>query len=254
MTNPRDRRDELLARVAFLQDELDKVSRELTSLPDRGERRSRNPQSEVAPRRGRPVRAVVLDSLDDIGWPTYSKELGPYASARYGRKIPPTRFGALLADERASFTHGRARSVWLCSALTERGEAIKRLWTRSDWPLEQRIIAPTSGRVQYLKLTSRLCELSEREDLGAADHDLLKFLAADHARDLPGTTVRRGTFDLTGWRAVAEAELARVLSRDTELRTEAARRLGNLAPAHQLFGIPDVIEGSESGRLREAEA
>src|SRR5689334_18055796 len=110
----------------------------------------------------RPVRTVVLDTLDDLDWPTYTRELANYCRARYGREILPTRFGTLASDEMKSFRAARRpQSVWLAFALTaDRAEPIKRLCTRSDWPLERRIVAPTSGRVQFLKITARLCELA----------------------------------------------------------------------------------------------
>jgi len=191
----------------------------------------------------RPLRAVVLDLLDDIQWPTYTRELASYCKARYGREIPPTRFGTLASDEMKSYLAGkRPRMVWLSFALThDRAEPIKRLWTRSDWPLEWRIVAPTSGRVQFLKLTARLCELAARES--ATDSEMLRIIAADHARDLPGVQFKRGTFDLEGWKDLALQHLSEVELRDEEIRREAAARWqSKLSGANLLFGMPEMIE------------
>lgn len=200
----------------------------------------------AAGRRGRPVRAVLLDSLEDLGWPAYTRELALYCEARYGRKIPPTRFGTLAADEVEAYrkSDGKSRPVWLCFALThDRHEPIKRLLARSDWPVDRRIHGPTTGRIQHLWITNRLCELALRVDDYAADAEMLRIIAADHARDLPGVTVRRGEFDLPLWRQVAGELLADLGPRDEEMRRESADRLAKRSQFFQLFGVPDVIEG-----------
>jgi hypothetical protein len=202
-----------------------------------------------ARRHGRPLRAVVLDALEDIGWPTYSRELSLFCSAWFGRAIQPERFGSLANDEVKAFQRAlegsSVRPVWLCFALThDRHQPIKRLWGRSDWPLEWRIIAPTSGRIQYLKLTARLCELAKRE--GAANPEMMHIIAADHARDLPGVRVQRGRFELGTWRDIALKQLRELEPRDAEIRAKSAARLRDRGPFTQLFGVPEVEEVDEA--------
>lgn len=210
------------------------------------QKRSRTGSAESSARRqGRPLRAVVLDALDDIGWPTYSRELSQVCSAWFGRAIQPERFGSLGNDEVKAFQRAleasRVRPVWLCFALThDRHQPIKRLWGRSDWPLEWRIVAPTSGRIQHLKLTASLCELAQRE--GAANPDMMCIIAADHARDLPGVRVQRARFELDAWRTIALELLDELEPRDAETRAESAARLRERGPFMQLFGIPEVEE------------
>jgi hypothetical protein len=189
------------------------------------------------------VRSVVLDALDDLQLPSYTRELAGYCKARYGRQIPPTRFGTLASDEMKAFlARSRPRSVWLAFALTyDRAEPIKRLWTRSDWPLDQRLVAPTTGRVQFLKMTARLCELAQ--EAGAADPEMMRIIAADHARDLPGVQFKRGTFDLDAWRSLALEHLSKLEPRDAELRHEAAAKWATkLRGANLLFGAPQLLE------------
>jgi len=202
-----------------------------------------SPPQTVSRNRVRPLRAVVLDALDDFQWPTHTREIANYCAASYGRQIPPTRFGTLASDEIKSYlSQRRPRPVWLAYALThDRAEPIKRLWTRSDWPLECRIVAPTSGRVQFLKITARLCELAATES--AANPEMMRIIAADHARDLPGVQFKRGTFDLDGWRNLALESLAKLEPRDEETRREAATRWApRLGGANLLFGMPEVID------------
>lgn len=211
--------------------------------------------------RPRPLRLMVLDALEDLGWPTYSRELILYLKARYGRSVSPTRFGTLGSDEITAFAKRESgngiatdapvrragpRAVWLCFGLThDRGEAIKRLWTRSDWPLERRIVASTSGRIQHLKLAKRLAELALQTGDTAADPQAMKIIAADHARDLPGVTFRRGDFQLEAWRDTAARLLEDLEPRDEEARIVAARDIAHRSDHHQLFGIPDLVEVAE---------
>src|SRR5262249_2766313 len=146
------------------------------------------------------------------------------------------RFGTLSRDEERAFSRanqsGAARPVWLCHALTyDRGEPIRRLWARSDWALEDRIVGPLSGRVIYLRLTARLSELAADVET-AADPELLKYIAADAARDLvPG--FKRGSFPLDEWRNAALLQLAEVEQEDAVIRRQAAQRLASELPVAQ---------------------
>jgi hypothetical protein len=195
--------------------------------------------------RRRPVRALVLDALEDLRWPAYTREIAHYCQARYGRELSPTRFGTLASDEIRSYVKGkRPQTVWLCFGLTStRGEAIRRLWARSDWPLEQRIVAPTTGRIQHLRMTLRLCEIALEASATAADPEMLRIIAADHARDLPGVTFRRGEFRLEEWGDLATVLLEKAGPADGHARHEAEFRLRQLPELRQLFGDVEPIDG-----------
>lgn len=191
--------------------------------------------------RGRPVRVVVLDALEELGCVAYSREVALYVKARYGQDIPLTRFGTLGTDEKKAFGSDRSRPVYLCHGLTpERFEAIKRLWARSDWPLWTRIVAPTTGRVQHLQMTVKLCELA-LEVTNAASPDSLKIIAADHARALPGIRFQRGQFDLEEWRKIASFELEKWRQQDEDLRHSYAETLKAYEEESQLFGVPEKL-------------
>jgi hypothetical protein len=246
-----DTYETLQDRLRRLQSELDETIRALDRV-ERSQPAAAEGPVEATGRR-RPVREIVLECLEDLGWPAYAREISLYAAARYGRELPPARFGSLSADERAAFLGGSVRPVWLCHGLAyERGDGIRRLWARSDWPLENRVVTPTSGRVQHLKMTARLCEIA-----GQAEQEpgKLHYLTADHARDLPGVDVRRGSFDLAGWRDAALKLLAEAEPADEERRREAADRLRlRLKDSHLLFGAPDVVEGAVGDEERRRAA
>jgi hypothetical protein len=229
--------EQLLKRKAALEDELREVERSM--------REQRKEQRHAAVRgasRGRPARQTVLDVLDEFGCLAFSREIMLYAQAKYGRVIPSTRFGTLSSDEQTAIKTGNPREVHLCHGLTsERFEAIKRLWARSDWPLWKRIVAPTTGRVQHLAITAKLCDLALANESPSDDPEMMKFIAADHARDLPGVKVTRGEFDLCMWRDIATAELAKWAARDQELREAAAGRLSKHDELVQSFGVSEKM-------------
>ena len=230
-------RHTLQARLAEITAELDDA-RPLEQRPSRAAARS--------------VRENLLDCLSDIGIMAYSLQLATYTRGRYGRRIPSTRFSSLSRDEEKAARNNRTREVWLCHGLTfDRGEPIRRLWARSDWPLHERLVAPTTGRVLHLHMTARLAELAMRDEAVAADPEVLKYLAADNARDL-GLPFKHGHFPLDRWRESALAQLAHVEAEDRSARIEAAERLVRVFnPVAQLFGgqpKPVLLPGGAATR------
>ena len=237
----------LIAKRDQLLKELQRVEAQLSA-------RSEPKNASAAPAEGspRPVRGLVLDALHDIGFLTYSQTLGLYLKARYARTVAPTRFGTLAKDEEKSFKSARPRAVWLCHGLTfNTGEAVRRLWARSDWPLVDRIVGPLTGRVIYLRATIRFAELAEKQAEVAADADLLKFIAADFARDL-GISFRRGEFPLTLWQDTARQMLAEIEQEDRTVREAAAEQMtSSLSEFELLFGRaprPVLLPGGQSHR------
>lgn len=189
-----------------------------------------------------PVRDMVLNAIEDLGCLAFSREVMLYAQARYGRQVPAARFGTLSKDEQAAYDSKRPRAVFLAHGLTsERFEPIKRLWARSDWPLWMRIVAPTTGRVQHLQMTVALCRIAISIGESAADPEMLKILAADHARDVPGVAFKRGQFPLEDWCSRAQALLDQHEGPDRTKREEAALRFEQrgLPARAALFGAPE---------------
>src|SRR5207249_4044884 len=101
-------------------------------------------------------------------------------------------------------------------------------------------------RVQHLKITARLCELTLQAEDTAANPEMLRIITADHARDLPDIKFRRGVFELERWRDTALKLLADLEPRDEEIRRESAGRLAQRDDYYQLFGLPGVIEGMDA--------
>ena len=112
-------------------------------------------------------------------------------------------------------------------------------------------MAPTTGRVLYLRMTARLAEIAAADEATATDAEMLKYLAADNARDL-GLPFKRGEFPLDTWRESALMQLKPLEQEDSEARMEAAARLRQeLPPLAQLFGRspkPVVLPGGAAIR------
>ncbi|MBD5657268.1 MAG: hypothetical protein IAI50_19125 [Candidatus Eremiobacteraeota bacterium] len=194
---------------------------------------------------GRPLRSQVLDCLDELGLPAFNREVAQYLLGVKGERIEAARFGSLRAQEMKAYDGPRPRSVYIAYGLTGRAEAIKRYVCRSDWPLEERVVAPTTGRVQHLRMTQRLCTIAYKAEHGApvADLDVLRFLAADHARDLPGVQFRRGTFDFKAWADLAAELVAAVIDRDRDERRQLAQRIQIMVPERmQIFGSDKQVD------------
>lgn len=190
----------------------------------------------------RPLRDLVLDMLADAGWPLNSLLLASVARPLHGRNIPSTRFGTLSNDEAKSYESSRARPVYLCHCLTHsQGEPVKRFWARSDWPLACRIMGPMTGRVLFLRGAAWTIELACAVETGertAENLELLKYLAADQARDA-GLPVKRGDFPYEDWLSAIEVALERHVDEDRALREDAAKVLATaLADRELLFGSP----------------
>lgn len=220
---------DLKQRRLELLRELERLNALESSPPDEPARR--------APRKTRSVRDLVLDALDELGTSCYSQQLVLYVKARFGRDIPAPRFGPLSVDEERAFGRGASRTVWLAHGITfDRAEPVKRLWGRSDWPLEARVVTPGFGRIQFLRITARLCELADQADELAADPNLLRYLAADHARDL-GAAVKKGDFHLGEWKEMALTQLASAEPKEQPQIQAAAHQLtAVLNDSEMLFG------------------
>lgn len=194
----------------------------------------------------RPLRVMVLDALEDLAWPATSRDLVGYLEARVGRRVSSTRFGTLGSDEAAAFERtGGGRPVWLCFGIDiASGKPIKHLWGRSDWPLKHRLVAASTGRVQHLKMTARLCDLAQRPTAGMTHPERLLQLAAAYALDLPNTEPPAGGVNsahLGEWRKIAQDLLLELEPRDDEVRTQAAWQLRTQGDIQLLFGPVDPV-------------
>jgi hypothetical protein len=222
----------LRAREAELERLLAEVREHRAALEKRPKGKAAKP--------GRPLRDITLEMLEDAGCPLNSLLLASVMRPLQGRAIPATRFGTLSNDEASSYDSSRARPVYLCHGLMfDQGQAVKRFWARSDWPLAERIIGPMSGRILFLKGAAwviRLAHLATTGQLVADNQEVLNYLAADQARDA-GIQVKRGEFPHAAWLDVIKDAIGRHEAEDRAVREKAAEDLeGRLSDREQLFG------------------
>jgi hypothetical protein len=217
--------DRIVSRQEQLERELDVLRRQRAKL----ERSVRPGRAE------RSLRDVMIDLLAESEVPLNSLLIASMMQALYGRTVPSTRFGTLSIDEQKSYCSNRVRPVYLCHCLTyDEGVAVKRFWARSDWPLQDRLIGPMTGRVLFLKSAIWTIEIA-RDRTGTND-DKLSFIAADHARSA-GLRVERGSFQFDEWITALNVQLHKHLPADVAVRSEAAALLEKRLNEHdKLFG------------------
>lgn len=252
-----------LAEVAELQNKLaaayeagdtTQAERLLVELVAAERRRNRILQRALAKaggptyRAALPVREQVARALALLGRPAPVALIRDVAAARFGDAITGTRLASLRRDEQRSWRSAResgyraaARPVYIVPALTyDRMAAVRGVLALSSWPLEVRLVAPASRRVDLLHMVDRLAaELAEAGGAAWARHlrRLLWRLAGTVPGAVDGVDLDRFGLDIDRLRAVVAAELAQIGDADAAERVDAARRArAQLGEEQQLFG------------------
>jgi hypothetical protein len=234
---------EIASQIHQLQLRLDSLQlspEEIAKVEPTPPSTSKKPSWASPARRRRPLnsaRELVLLAVGEVGFPMLAPDITRYLGARYGFEMSGTRFGSLRKAEMEAFDRGSQRQVWIAYGLTEKGEAVKRLLARSDFPLHERVVSPLSGRRLFFQTTARLCEIALKEADLIEDAGAFNLFVADHARDLPGLErFQKGQFPFEQWLELANAALAGVAERDLQDRKHAALRLTMLDEKYRLFG------------------
>src|SRR5215467_8141986 len=103
---------------------------------------------------GRPIREVVLQALDELGWPQNAGFLEEYLWADRQLQLDSRAFAPLRRDERRSWQRALgSREAYVVPALNADGSANPRWLTSSAWPLERRVIVSAA--------TERLLDLQK---------------------------------------------------------------------------------------------
>jgi hypothetical protein len=222
---------QILAEIAVLQGRLQQayeasdapaVDRVLSELSAAERRRNRAMQRSVAggaPPAGYrsvlPVREQVARVLGLLGRPAAVSMIRDVAAARYGDQIPGPRLASLRRDEHRSWrsaadaaaARAAGRPMYVVPALTyDRLAPVRGLLALSSWPLELRLIAPASHRVDVLHIVDRLTqELAGAAQAGWAPE--IERLLWRLAGTIPGATDGSGGLQPEMVRAAAAAEL-----------------------------------------------
>lgn len=199
------------------------------------------------------VREQVIQAAELAGRATPIRLLGDLSSSRFGQPIPAERLASLRRDEERSWTSSPgARSVYVVPALSfDRLSPARGMLALSSWPLEHRLIAPASPRVDALHILINVC----RElDLGpdAPWRPALERVAWRLARTVPGAlpgSTAGAAFSTARVVDAAQRELNTIQAQDDEERAIAADRAQQQLSEHdRLFGAPPLraVRGTTS--------
>jgi hypothetical protein len=257
---------ELLARVAALHQEaaeaagkgdlerVDALTTEVAAIRRQVERVRRPPRRSTTGAGRTSARSQALMALDDMGVAAPPREIARFNEVRFGVDLDVRALASVRRDERKAFDRqgpGRA-TPYLVPALDVRLlQPVRGPLTLSSWALERRLLAPTSPRVDHLRLTRRLAELAR--DLGGEQGNRVLGLAGSYARSVTGA-LGRADLDPAAIIEAADAELAEIAGFDDQERARGAKRArAQLRPDELLWGWEDrpglqvIAGGGESG-------
>ncbi|MET7951885.1 hypothetical protein [Micromonospora sp. NPDC005324] len=233
--------------AALADRKLDRVAQLMAQLSVAERRRNRLLQAEAtatgsfdaAP----PIRDQVIAALSLLGSPSPVSLLRDVSAARFGEVIQPSRLASLRRDEQRSWqaaqrgtARGQARPTYVTPALTyDRFAPMRGQLALSSWPLETRLIGPTSPRADLLRVIVRLCNESERAGDAPWAADVRRLLWR-FTRTIAASVPDTGDFTYIQLREAAQHELGQIADTDTAERHAAARRARKLDPEAQLFG------------------
>jgi hypothetical protein len=240
---------ELQARLrqAYESGDADTADRLMSELSTAERRRNRALQRELTSgssyRASLPVREQVTRALGLLARPAPVSLIREVAAARFGDRIPGPRLASLRRDEHRSWRSANeagqraaSRPVYVVPALTyDRLAPVRGLLALSSWPLEVRLVAPASQRVDVLHMVDRLAA-GLAESPGATWAPDVERLLWRIAGTIPGA-VDSARMDTATVRSAAAAELAQISDADEAERASAAARARlRLDEEGQLFG------------------
>jgi hypothetical protein len=213
----------------------------------------------IADRRGwplvdeRPVRQMVLDALTEIELPQTASKMRDYIWALDRVPIETRSLAALRRDEQRSWQRNPdKRFAYITPALAPDGRPVPKWTTRSDWPLELRvIISPAHERLLDVKTMIAFINARRRargESKQALEEALWTY--SQHASDEARTAADHALLDRLGAGPHMESSRRWLLDLEAEVRAErnalqpkfetdiheTALRLARLPRDEQLWG------------------
>lgn len=200
-----------------------------------------------------PLREQVHEALSVLQVPAAPRLIATVHEAFFATTFPTARLTSLRRDEERSFRVAPfARPYYICAALTADSLIPSRgLLAISTWPMERRVIASLSPRVDFLIAAINVAEAIEHipEPVPAARALLARFAANVRGSSDTGGSLRPGggRVDPGAVIRAARAELEVHAGADSRARAEAARRAREtLDEVQRLFGAASFRD-SRSG-------
>jgi hypothetical protein len=197
-----------------------------------------------ATRPGPPIREVVLDALDELGWPQNARFLEEYLWAKCQLQLDSRAFASLRRDELRSWQRAPgARRAYIVPALNADGTANPRWLTSSAWDLPRRVVAsPDTERLFDLQKILALHVRGSRGPLGTLlEHYVTRILAVEPPPVSASVTATRA------WRLQVRSHAAAlteaIRARDEESRARIARTLTRLPDTQRTWGREPAAQG-----------
>jgi hypothetical protein len=194
---------------------------------------------------GPPIREVVLDALDELGWPQNARFLEEYLWAKRQLQLDSRAFASLRRDElRAWRRSPGARSAYIVPALNPDGSANPRWLTSSAWDLPRRVIA--SAETERLFDLQKILAMNVRGSRGPLgtllERNVTEILAIEPPPVSASVTATRA------WRAYVRSHTAALIeairSRDDADRDRLAAGLADLPDDDRIWGVGSGGSGS----------
>ncbi|MFF9786320.1 hypothetical protein [Streptomyces nigrescens] len=202
----------------------------------------------LSPSPSRPMKSArqqVLQTLTLIGAPAPQKTIRAVHEAFFGATLDPSRMASLRRDEARSYQNSSNPRAYVCPALTVGAfHPARSVLTSSEWPLQQRLLAGDSERVNYLTMAVNLAEAAAQgETTDGGGRLAIDALLHNIALHIPGLG-RSKQVDIAQIQAAARRELGRLLPADEAARLQSAQAAFQLPPLHALFGVPRADQSS----------
>jgi hypothetical protein len=203
-----------------------------------------------AGRPGPPIRAVVLDALNELGWPANARFLEEYLWAKRQLQLDSRAFASLRRDELRAWQRAPgARSAYIVPALNPDGSANPRWLTSSAWELSRRVVASAdSERLFDLQKILALRVRGSRGPLGTLlERTARQILAIEPPPVSASATITRAWRTQVWSHATALTQAIRV--QDDAARGRIASRLAELPAEVRAWGMEPAAEsGQASGK------
>jgi hypothetical protein len=190
-----------------------------------------------------PIREVVLDALDELGWPQNARFLEEYLWAKRQLQLDSRAFASLRRDELRAWRRAPgARSAYIVPALNPDGSANPRWLTSSAWDLPRRVIA--SAETERLFDLQKIHALHVRGSRGPLGTLLERYVTGILAIEPP--PVSASVAATRAWRAHVRSHTTALIEaisyRDDADRGRLAAMLARLPDQDRLWGAVPLPE------------
>jgi hypothetical protein len=186
-----------------------------------------------------PVREILLETLAHFRWPQNAGFLEEYLLAKHQLQLDSRAFAPLRRDER------NACDAYIAPALKPDGSSNPRWITRSDWPMERRIVA--TPRTERLFDLYKIYVLAGRPGSAEASYlgprTAVDALLEKYAKDIldtkpPSASVSDDEFGAwrTQVREHAGTAIGEIRRDDEPDRKQIARQLADLPDRERIWG------------------